>query len=213
MAILHRVQWIDTRIRQQAYPNLQQIIEKFEISRRQALRDIEYLRDSLGAPIAYSREHKGYRYTEAFQAVPALFISDEQSIILTGLSAHYALMANQHTRTSDVFGALSELLVRISGKSVIPLDEKAVLQEGVIPFTAILQPETDRRWRSGLSEELAPYYRGSNDLQQEIYEFYDSQHFIPAVLASGCAYRIVHPQWLKQKFVNYLTLIRQINIG
>ncbi len=53
MALLHRLQWIDAAIRRGRYPNTNDVAERFEISRRQALRDFDYLRDSLGAPLAY----------------------------------------------------------------------------------------------------------------------------------------------------------------
>jgi predicted DNA-binding transcriptional regulator YafY len=60
VASLHRLQWIDECIRHNKYPNITQIVERFEISRRQALRDVEYLRDSLGAPIKYNAKYQGY---------------------------------------------------------------------------------------------------------------------------------------------------------
>ena len=51
MSNLHRIQWIDAQIRAERFPNCSTIARKFEITRRQASRDIEYLRYSLGAPV------------------------------------------------------------------------------------------------------------------------------------------------------------------
>ena len=48
MAALHRIQWLDSEIRAETYPNARRLAERFEISHRQAQRDFEYLRDSLG---------------------------------------------------------------------------------------------------------------------------------------------------------------------
>lgn len=48
MSNLHRILWIDQEIRRGGYPNSRTIAEQFEISPRQAARDIEYLRYSLG---------------------------------------------------------------------------------------------------------------------------------------------------------------------
>ena len=39
---LHRIQWVDAMIRAERYPNCRTIAAKFEISPRQAARDIEY---------------------------------------------------------------------------------------------------------------------------------------------------------------------------
>ncbi|MFC0391419.1 hypothetical protein [Paenibacillus mendelii] len=81
MASLHRIQWIDARVRQGQYPNIQQMMERFEISRRQALRDVEYLRDSLGAPLDYCPKRKGYYYTDHSFAVPGqLLTADQQDL-------------------------------------------------------------------------------------------------------------------------------------
>lgn len=49
MAKLHRIIWIDAQIRADKFPNARTIAQEFEISQRQAARDLEYLRDSLGS--------------------------------------------------------------------------------------------------------------------------------------------------------------------
>lgn len=58
MSSLHRIQWIDEQIRRERYPNCSDIAERFEITRRQASRDIEYLRYSLDAPVEYDATHR-----------------------------------------------------------------------------------------------------------------------------------------------------------
>ncbi len=61
-----RIQWIHKKISDNCYPAIAHITEKFSISRRQAQRDIDYLKKVCLAPIAYSSIHKGYYYTEPF---------------------------------------------------------------------------------------------------------------------------------------------------
>lgn len=51
MPMLHRIQWVDAQIRAGRYPNARALAAAFEISHRQALRDLAYMRDSLGAPL------------------------------------------------------------------------------------------------------------------------------------------------------------------
>jgi predicted DNA-binding transcriptional regulator YafY len=86
---LHRIQWIDMEIRSDKYPNCRKIAEKFEISRRQAMRDIEYLRDSLNAPVEFSHEKNGYYYSERTFAVPNLLMTDNDRRMLALLSEKY----------------------------------------------------------------------------------------------------------------------------
>jgi len=58
---LERMQWLDRQLRQGAYPGAADAAAVFEVSRRTILRDIDYMRLMLGAPIEYDRRRKGYR--------------------------------------------------------------------------------------------------------------------------------------------------------
>ena len=46
-----RMIWFHNRVAANAYPNAGTLAEQFEISSRQAQRDIEYMRDSMNAPL------------------------------------------------------------------------------------------------------------------------------------------------------------------
>lgn len=59
MPSIHRIQWFDARVRTGRYPSARSLAERFEISHRQAQRDIEYIRDSLGAPLEYVASRRG----------------------------------------------------------------------------------------------------------------------------------------------------------
>lgn len=52
MSNLHRIVWIDAKIRADSFPNCSTIAQEFEILRRQAMRDIEYLREKFEAFVA-----------------------------------------------------------------------------------------------------------------------------------------------------------------
>lgn len=114
MSNLHRIQWIDAQIRAKRYPNSRSIAEQFEISPRQASRDIEYLRYSMGAPLEYSAQHNGYfYYSEAF-ALPQLFISDEEKMTLAYLAEQYHLLKNTPAaRMAELFSKLADTQPRI----------------------------------------------------------------------------------------------------
>ncbi len=61
-----RIQWLHKQIFEGRYPNAFRISEKFNISHRQAQRDIDYLKNRMGAPMAYDPAKKGFFYTEPF---------------------------------------------------------------------------------------------------------------------------------------------------
>jgi predicted DNA-binding transcriptional regulator YafY len=82
----------------------------FEISRRQAMRDIEYLRDSLGAPLEYSAEQKGYFYREDTYVLPSLIISESEIRTLSYLATEYSRSG------AEMGEKLALLFQRIAGR-------------------------------------------------------------------------------------------------
>ena len=76
-----RIQWLHKKIQSMAYPNAQSLSEKFRISRRQAQRDIEYLRDQLGAPLAYLAKKRGYYYLSPY-ALPSVITTQNDETMM-----------------------------------------------------------------------------------------------------------------------------------
>lgn len=107
MSNLHRLQWIDARIRAKRYPNCRDIAEAFEISTRQASRDIEYLRYSMGAPVEYSAEKNGYYYTSETYNLPVHFITEEEKTALDYLAYRYSNAGGQTSRLAELFSRLT----------------------------------------------------------------------------------------------------------
>jgi len=102
MSNLHRILWIDSQLRAQRYPNASRIAEQFEISRRQAARDIEYMRDSLGAPLEFCATENGYRYRDGGFALPAVYLSERERETLAAAA----------TGSAHALGAASDVLAR-----------------------------------------------------------------------------------------------------
>ncbi|HCJ10326.1 MAG TPA: hypothetical protein DHW14_04085 [Clostridiales bacterium] len=105
---LHRLQWIDTQIRAGRYPNTRDLADEFEISRRQALRDFEYLRDSLGAPLEYSAAHRGYYYTTDVYTLPGPYVTRSERNLLTSLASYYAGMAGRDSPFATAYAEAHE---------------------------------------------------------------------------------------------------------
>ncbi len=61
-----RIQWLHRKIVEMSYPNAKRVAERFNISHRQAQRDVDFLRIKLKAPLAYDYERKGFYYTSSF---------------------------------------------------------------------------------------------------------------------------------------------------
>ncbi|WP_309272983.1 WYL domain-containing protein [Paenibacillus sp.] len=81
-----------------AYPNCTDIADQFCISRRQAARDVEYLRDSMGAPIEYCHVRKGYYYTQDTFVLGHIMVTDVQRQGLSYLAEQYATLESEHAR-------------------------------------------------------------------------------------------------------------------
>ena len=76
-----RIQWLHKKLTLGSYPNAQRLAERFQISHRQAQRDLDYLRKELGAPIAYDNSRKGFYYTETY-SLPVLLTSDNDELYI-----------------------------------------------------------------------------------------------------------------------------------
>jgi predicted DNA-binding transcriptional regulator YafY len=109
----HRIAWIDGQIRSGRHPNATTIARRFEISRRQAARDLEYLRYSLGAPLLFVRERNGYTYAEEGFTLPTLLLSETERSALAYLAEQY------RTLPGDPAAGLASVLIRITGQVVV----------------------------------------------------------------------------------------------
>lgn len=89
MSSLHRIQWIDQQIRAENYPNSTLIAKKFEISKRQAQRDIEYMEMSMHAPLLYVAKKRGYCYEDDTYVLPHVYITEDEQKILKYLAHRY----------------------------------------------------------------------------------------------------------------------------
>jgi len=69
---IRRICEIHTAIRRGSYPNATTMAHRFEVHRRTVVRDIEYMRDQLGAPLAYDAKKRGYYYTEPNYSLPII---------------------------------------------------------------------------------------------------------------------------------------------
>lgn len=127
MGNLHRIQWIDGKIRAKSYPNCSHIANHFEISKRQASRDIEYLRYSLDAPLEYSSKYCGYYYEDESYMLPSTMITIDEKRTLNNLAENYKSIGNE--RANEIGELLSKL-----GSGV---DNYGQFKKDILVFTKI----------------------------------------------------------------------------
>jgi predicted DNA-binding transcriptional regulator YafY len=74
--------WFHFKLKAGRYPKLADLAEKFEISGRQAAREIDFMKNFFSAPIEYSHERYGYYYSEAGFELPNIWLGQEEIVAL-----------------------------------------------------------------------------------------------------------------------------------
>ena len=107
-----RLLFIDQQIAGGTYPNAVQLAAKYEVSDRTIKRDIEYMRDTLDAPITFDAAHNGYFFSEPNWRLPALTITESELFALTLASDVLVAYRNSplYEKLSRVFDKLAALL-------------------------------------------------------------------------------------------------------
>jgi predicted DNA-binding transcriptional regulator YafY len=70
---LPRLYFIDEEISSGRYPNTAGMAKKYETSQSSISRDIDFMKNSLGAPIEYDAKNRGYYYSEKTFRLPATY--------------------------------------------------------------------------------------------------------------------------------------------
>jgi len=112
MSNMHRIGWFDQQVRAGKYPNSSLLAKQFEISKRQAARDIEYMEMSLRAPLQYVAKHRGYCYEDETFVLPYMYMTDEEKGILKYLAHRYRHYNYDH---SESVRRVADLLARFEG--------------------------------------------------------------------------------------------------
>ncbi|MFP3043754.1 WYL domain-containing protein [Treponema primitia] len=111
---LPRIYLIDKEISTGKYPNTKTLSQKYETGTATISRDIEFMRDRLGAPIEYDYFERGYYYTEKTFRLPAAFTSAEDMLALGMAKTLLSLYRN-----TPIYEAVHQLVETITA----PLDD------------------------------------------------------------------------------------------
>ncbi len=112
MSANNRIQWLHRRIADMRYPNASRLAERFGISHRQAQRDVEYLKNTLAAPLAYNAEHRGFYYTAEY-SLPTYTASESEIDYVDAITG------------TDTYAAKREILqMQIPYSAVVTIPDK-----------------------------------------------------------------------------------------
>jgi predicted DNA-binding transcriptional regulator YafY len=92
---LERMSRLHEMIQSQTFPNCTLLAEKLEVSRKTIQRDLDFMRDRLGLPIAYDSQRFGFYYTKPVDSVPEMEVSEGELVAL--LIAQKALQQHRGT--------------------------------------------------------------------------------------------------------------------
>lgn len=120
----HRIQWFDQQVRAGRYPNSTSLAGQFEISKRQAQRDIEYMAASLCAPLQYVAKERGYCYEDDSFMLPYLYITDQEKQILKYLAYRYS---QYNYENGPEVRRIGNLLGRLTGQQELEREARLPL--------------------------------------------------------------------------------------
>lgn len=157
-----RYLWFHGKLKRGQYPTLTEMSEYFEISKRQAAREIEFMRDFFRAPIEYSAFERGYFYSDDKFELPGLWTSDEE--IITLLIAKKMSGMIPVKRRKKKFDELVKRILRDTGMDLQKMEKhfsvKNVRYSKVIPsvfesvlFSFINEQKLQIEYKSPYSEK------------------------------------------------------------
>src|SRR3954462_2724408 len=79
---MERIAAVDRAVRAGKYPNAGTVALELEVSRRTIQRDIEFMRDRLGAPLVFVTERQGYAYSDSTYRLPTLDMTEGELLAL-----------------------------------------------------------------------------------------------------------------------------------
>ncbi len=165
-------------VSESCYPNAHDITTKFGISPRQAQRDLEHMRTSLGAPLKYDAAHRGYCYTHDFY-LPAMVNTENQS------------------NYSSVLAGLREFTESAAEVSVVQMQ---------LPYSAVLEIKDKITVMN-----LHSFIVGEESRHRYKCEFPSIELFLGVIVSTGAEIRIVSPDWLRDRLVEFARRILDTN--
>jgi predicted DNA-binding transcriptional regulator YafY len=109
---LRRIVVIDRAVREGQYPNSETLARELEVAPRTIQRDIEFMRDSLLAPLGFSRRKNGYYYTSTQYRLPWFQLTEGElvALFLAGRLLYQYRGTPYHGHLRSAFGKITQFL-------------------------------------------------------------------------------------------------------
>ena len=120
--IYERFLWFQNEIKNNNYPNTKALAEHFEITRKTAQRDIEFLRDRMSAPLVYIPEQRGFAYEDNTYELPGFWL-EEKSLTSLLLAYRLASAVPDVAIKTSLRSFLEQLLTKLSHSNAISIKD------------------------------------------------------------------------------------------
>lgn len=195
-----RVRWrhvllIDQEIRSGKTPNCRRLAEALEVNRRTILRDIDFMRYDLGAPVEYSAARRGYVYTEPNWSMPSLRITEGEL---------FALMVAEKVLDAYAGTPWAERLQKVFDRMVAALPDRIEVEPRELltrvtfgaDAPAIVDPDILAALTAALRENRTVQMRysplGTDEVRQYVLDPYILRHARGAWYVAGRDHRTGH---------------------
>ena len=137
---LERILFIDSYIRQGSFPSKSIFVDKFEVSSKTIERDLQYMRDRLGAPLEYDKIRKGYFYSSNNYFLPSTVMSEGELFALI-ISMETIKTIGDPSLTNKLLESYKKLAKYLPDNIKVDLDSLAAHSIVVVPPGPIIDSE------------------------------------------------------------------------
>lgn len=141
-----RIVWLDQQLRAGGYPSATQLARACGVSSKTIYRDLDAMRDELGAPVAYDPRRRGYRYSDPGFAIPAATLTERDLFAL--MVAENAIAQYEGT---PLVGYLREAFAKVLATLPGEVRQRHALAARAIHFSGLPPVEVPPAVWSGLA--------------------------------------------------------------
>jgi len=112
-----RYHWFHGQVKAGRLPNATHLADRFEISRKQAQREIRFMRERIGAPLDYNHAGRGYLYSDPSYELSTLWFNESELLSLC-IALRLSATLPDTTLKSSLTGLLEKIVAfRFAGSS------------------------------------------------------------------------------------------------
>ena len=130
---IERIRWLHRRVANNEYPTAQDLADQFNTSLSTAYRDLEYMKDTLEAPIVYDYVKKGFYYSEPYM-LPAVKLREGELVSILVME-QMRTMYEGTTLEKPITGAFDKIVESLVDPVTVDVNSlDNILQFNLDPF-------------------------------------------------------------------------------